>query len=728
MGRLLIVSNRLPMTVTQKEESWRVVPSVGGLATALGSIAARLGGGWFGWPGDLNQTPVAERERLLREMADAQAVPIQLTAHEVKRYYDGFSNGVLWPLFHYMLYKVRLDSEAEWVTYEEVNRRFAEVVASHYREGDLIWVHDYQLMLVPGMLRAMLPRARIGFFLHIPFPSADVFRILPWREQVLRGVLGADVLGFHTAGYRHNFAMAAAHVLGAEPGNDGLEFQARRVKLGVYPIGIDAENFASAAGSPEVEGLLSGLLGEARGKKIILGVDRLDYTKGVPRRLLAVERLLERSPELRHRLLMVQLAVPTRESVEAYAELRRGVNELVGRINSRFGTPTGSPLQMLYRALPFHDLVALYRAADVMLVTPLRDGMNLVAKEYVASRVDEQGVLVLSEFAGAAAELQEALIVNPYDVSGVAQAIQRAIEMPPDEQRLRMGLLREQVMRQSVERWADEFLGDMGKATGQIEESTPAGLLVLREHMKRLRQARRRVLFLDYDGTLVKLAPLPEMATPPPALLSLLRRLSTQPGSQVHLVSGRPHAHLETWFGSLPIGLHAEHGYWSRPASGAPWVAARSASLAWRGEVRSAMLQQVERIPGSFVEEKTSAMAFHFRNADPVQLGEGLLELRDALGRCVGREEFAVLEGKKVIEVRLTGVHKGLVVSSVLASETGEGLAVLGAGDDATDEELFQALPLGATSIKVGEGRTQATFRVEHPGALCEALEVLLGQ
>ncbi len=401
MPRLLLVSNRLPVTVRAERGEVSVIRSAGGLATALRSPHENLDSLWIGWPGDLSRLTPAQRHSVETELATLRAVPVHLSAAEVHRYYDGFSNGVLWPLFHYLVDKVNLDARADWEAYRAVNERFADIVAAHYRPGDQIWIHDYQLMLLPELLRQRLPDAKIGFFLHIPFPTADVFRILPWRDRLLRGLLGADIVGFHTALYGRHFVEAAAQVLGAETHGNTVLVDGRQVRVGTYPISIDVAAFEQLASDSRVQEEACSIRRKARGRKILLGIDRLDYTKGIPRRLLAIERFLEREPSLRGAVRFIQLAVPTREKVDAYADFRRVVNELVGRINGHYGTLDSVPIHYLHRSMSVEQVAAMYVAADVMLVTPLRDGMNLVAKEYISSRVENDGVLVLSEFAGA---------------------------------------------------------------------------------------------------------------------------------------------------------------------------------------------------------------------------------------------------------------------------------------------------------------------------------------
>ncbi|MEO6740277.1 MAG: trehalose-6-phosphate synthase, partial [Chthoniobacteraceae bacterium] len=394
MARYLIVANRLPVTVVPAGDDYELKPSAGGLATAMAGLGGDGDMLWIGWPGDTATLSEEARQRLDVELLGRGLVSVHLSAADVQGFYEGFSNGVLWPLFHYQMERVNMDAWRDWEAYESVNRQFAEAIAAQWREGDRIWVHDYQLMLVPAMVRARLPHACIGFFLHIPFPSLEVFRTLPWRREVMGGLLGADVIGFHTYGYQRSFASCVLRMMALDVVVDEFHWQDRLVRLGTFPISIDTADFVARASLPAAEEAAAKIVARSPEVKLLLGVDRLDYSKGLPRRFLAIERLLEIDPTLEGRFRFVQVAVPSRTTVESYAQFRRQLDELVGRINGRFSTTDWAPIQYLYRSVSAEELVALYRAADVMVVTPLRDGMNLVAKEYLACRVNDDGVLV----------------------------------------------------------------------------------------------------------------------------------------------------------------------------------------------------------------------------------------------------------------------------------------------------------------------------------------------
>jgi trehalose 6-phosphate synthase/phosphatase len=703
MSRLLIVSNRLPITLTQNEGRLEVARSSGGLATGLAGPHERGDGLWIGWPGDTGNLGAAERAQVTERLAALRAVPVWLAADEAKRFYEGFCNSVLWPTFHYLLDQLPIHMQG-WTAYERANRRFADVVAEHHRPGDLVWVHDYQLMLVPQLLRERIPDARIGYFLHIPFPSSEVFRTLPFREKILEGLLGADLIGFHTPSYLRHFA-STSRVLGISPEGDRVRVGTREVRLDAFPMGIDAKRFSAVAEQEDIVAEAQSLRPEDCA--LILGVDRLDYTKGITRRLLSFEELLRRHPHLTERVRLIQVAVPSRTDVQAYKGFRRELEGLVGRLNGALGTPRWVPINYVYRNLTDEELVALYRAADVMVVTPVRDGMNLVAKEFVAARPDEDGVLVLSEFAGAAAELREALLVNPFAIDQTAETYARALVMPTEERRARMRSLRRRVFSFDVDWWVRAFIAALEEATSAPAFHPVSRPEEMRAAVDRMREAERLVLLLDYDGTLVPFAPLPELASPDAALLELLGGLASRPRTAVHVVSGRPRETLERWLGTLPIGLHAEHGLWSRAPGGSEWIARGEAPAEWRDRIRGIFEQFAVRTPGTLVEEKSGSIAWHYRMADPEFGVQQASELRLHLAALLRQSPFEVLVGEKVVEVRPRGVSKGAIVR-----ELPNDSLVVALGDDRTDEELFAALPESGLAVHVGPAPSRAALRL----------------
>ena len=726
MSRLLIVANRLPVTVRLTPGGVEVERSTGGLATGLSRPHEQSGGLWIGWSGAGDDLSPAQRAQLEAQLSSQRLVGVPLSADLVTRYYEGYSNGVLWPLFHYLLDQVPLQA-SDWDAYVQANEVFAEVVAAQYRPGDLVWIHDYQLLLLPGLLRRRLPDARIGFFLHIPFPSEELFRTLPARRQLLEGLLGADLVGFHTPTYLRHCATALTDILGLTVDIDRVQLPGREVRLGVFPMGVDASLFQNLSRNPAVEAEAEALRGDGS-VRILVGVDRLDYTKGIPRRLLAYEKMLQTHAELREKVRLVQVAVPSRTGVEAYQDFRSLVDGLVGRINGAFGTPRWVPVHYIFRGLSAEDLVAIYRAADVMLVTPLRDGMNLVAKEFVASRTDGDGVLVLSEFAGASWELPEALQVNPYDTEGTAEVIFRALMMEPEERRARLAPLRERVATFDVHRWVSSFLEQLERVTEPAARalSPIAGEAALRDELTTsLERNDELLLLLDYDGTLMPFTATPELARPDAALVRLLRSLAGRPDTEVHIVSGRGREALEQWIGGLPIWLHAEHGFWSRPPGQAEWTPVADIHASWREPVLAILRDFTARTPGSLIEVKAVAIAWHYRMADLETGARRSNELRIHLNQLLSNQPVEILAGNRVLEIRPYGVHKGGILAP-MSPEREARTTILAIGDDRTDEDLFTSLSPDAISVKVGPGSTRARFRLESTSSVRALLQMLV--
>ncbi len=711
---LILVANRLPVSVDLSGGQVTIRPSGGGLATGMRGLAKAEQTSWVGWPG---ATPESDDQRseLEAQLGEHSATPVYLSAQEAERFYEGMSNSVIWPLFHYLVDRMPLFVQ-DFAEYRAVNERFADAVCAQAGEDDTIWIHDYHLLLLPGILRQRLPHARIGFFLHIPFPSSEIFRLLPHREDLLRGLLGANLIGFHTYSYARHFADALLGNLGIEPELDRVDVDGRNVSIGVFPMGIDVATFERLANAPELPARVAELRRAQGVEHLLLGVDRLDYTKGIPRKLLAMERLLERSPQYRGKVRLLQIAVPSRENVAEYKSLRSEVEGLVGRINGSSGSLHDAPIHYLYQPVHQDDLAASYRAADIMVVTPLRDGMNLVAKEYVASRTDGDGVLVLSELAGAASELGEALTVNPYDVESMARILDRALCMPEAERRERMTALRDKVHARPVELWASSFVAALETGERAPEPRDLRHNDAELESLADILAAQPEVvLTLDYDGTLVPIARNPDLAVPDSALAELLGMLASLRGVRVCVVSGRAQSSLAAWLGKLPIDLVAEHGVWSKRAGVAAWKCHIDPStLGWLGDARGILQTYVERAPGAFLEEKTAGLAWHYPNVDPY-LGVHLArELRLHLVRHFAQLPVAILAGRKVLELRPQGLDKGAAVRDSLVLFAGNP-AVAAAGDDRTDEDLFAALPEGALSLCAGTLATRAGYRVSGP-------------
>lgn len=724
MNRLLIVSNRLPVTVKPEGGGFSLRQSTGGLVTGLSSLLKSWDTVWIGWHGHneiLNKGAEKQLDKVLR---DRGMFSVPIDRNEIQGYYNDFSNGALWPLYHYQIDKMPL-SLSGWDDYKSVNEKFCEAILKVYKKGDFIWVQDYHLQLLPSLLRARIPSARIGFFLHIPFPSSEIFRIFPWRTEILEGLLGADIIGFHTHSYARHFQSALLRVLGIDSYADTVSFDERQIKIGVFPLGVDIKQscLPSMPTQCELASSIIRMREDSNLKTIMLSVDRLDYTKGLPRRLLAYERLLEDYPALRGSVTFVQIAAPSRDHVTAYEIYKTNVEGLVGRINGRFGLPGYQPIHYVSRSFSQDEIMSLYPLIDVMVVTPLRDGMNLVAKEFIAARVDLGGVLVLSELAGAAEELGEAIQINPYDISGTALGLLEAIEMPLAERKARMSALRDRIIRFDASEWARRFITFLQDGIVEPDLCTyvkPAKLF------EQIPKNSKKTIFLDYDGTLFPIVKIPKLAAPDSPLFALLESLSKLQNIEIHIVSGRPHQDLNEWFGKLPIYLHAEHGAMSKDINSEKWTSAIN-HLEFKDSqlfVRSVLEKFTKNTPGSFIEEKAHSVAWHYRMSDPVHGERMANELR-----LHARETFAplgleLLAGKKMVEVRHIGINKGTVIRRVLGGLS-DATTVIAIGDDVTDEDMFHAVPDTAMTIAVGNSVTYAKNRLKDPADVRMLLELL---
>lgn len=454
--RLIIVSNRGPFHLHVTKQGIKREKTVGGLVTSLLPMIERVGGVWIAWGEPEGRYPGSSRQ------SSFDLRYIRLSQEQARDYYCGLANNALWPLCHYFLGGANFDG-TQWQMYEQVNSMFAQATLEEAQPDDLIWVQDYHLSLVPGYLRRERPNARIAYFWHIPFPAVEVFRALPWRHAFLEGILSSDIVGFHIPEYMENFVETVADVLDVQVNGDLIRYGGHTTRVLARPIGIDCAQVEKQARSAITERRARQLRDTLRGQAVVLGVERMDYTKGIAERLQAMERLLERQPDLHGKITLIQLVTPSRNDVVAYQEKKREIDEIVGRINGRFSDGIWMPIRYQYRPFSPFELMSYYRAADIALVTPLRDGLNLVAKEYVASRIDSDGVLILSEFAGAAWQLSDALLVNPYNIDNMAYVLELALNMPKDEQRQRMKAMQARIRAQDISWWSNEFLDRMNE-------------------------------------------------------------------------------------------------------------------------------------------------------------------------------------------------------------------------------------------------------------------------
>ncbi len=725
MKRLLIVSNRLPVTVERRKGEFVFKGSVGGVATGLGSYHETHESLWVGWADvTAGRLEAKEREQIRTRLRDEhQCVPVFLTADDVRDYYHGFSNKTLWPLLHQFTQFAEFDSST-WAAYERANRKFRDAVLEIARPDDTIWVQDYQLMLLPQMLREKLPEACIGYFLHIPFPVFEVFRMLPWRSELLEGLLGADLIGFHTYDYVRYFLDAARRVLDTEDHFGRGSFDDRLVLADAFPMGIDFDRYADGAHSQQALREAERVRQRTGDRKVILSIDRLDYTKGIPHRLSAFAAFLERYPDWRDKVKLVAVAVPSRTRVEHYRALKREVDQLVGSINGQYSTIDWTPVRYLYRSLPFHTLMGMYAAADVALVTPLRDGMNLIAKEYVAAHAGHDGVLVLSEMAGAARELGEAIQVNPFDLDGMVEAIHTALTMPADEQRERNESMVRRLSRYTVQRWAEDFLGKLQEVkVAQIDfGATPLDPEAREELIGAFTAARGRLLLLDYDGTLMRFSMRADEMAPEREVLELLERLGSNKRNQVVVISGRDRNTMDGWLGHLPVDLVAEHGVWIRGQSG-EWVTIEPMSDEWKERVSPVLDIFTDRTPGSFVEEKDYSLVWNHRKAHPRLAETRVTELKETLVNVIADEDLDVTEGNRVVEVRVAGVNKARAAYRWMCRD--DVSFTLFVGDDRTDEDVFEMASEDAWTIKVGVGPTHAAHSVRSVRDVRELLKAM---
>ncbi len=722
MARIIIVSNRLPITIDRKEGELIYHPSAGGLATGLSSLDESIDKIWIGWPGKAVEDEW-EQEAISKQFLKDGMAPVFLSEEDLELYYEGFSNKTIWPHFHYFTQYTNYNDDY-WASYRKVNERFAKVVAKEVKPGDMVWVHDYQLMLVPGLLRELFPDLSIGFFLHIPFPSYEIFRTLPWRSEILKGILGADLIGFHTFGYMRHFLSATYRIIGQEHNLGKLTINGRSVSVDVFPMGIDYQKFSEPTAEDTPSAEVRSIQEYGKRTHLILSIDRLDYSKGIPERIRAYEQFLRNQPQYQGEVTLIMVVVPSRAGVEQYQQLKEEIDELVGRINAQYGTFEWIPVRYYYRSFAFASLSAMYQAAEIALITPLRDGMNLVAKEFIASKQDSNtGVLIISEMAGAANDLPGAITINPQDANDIEAALISALEMPEQEKITRISEMQVRLQRYDVKHWANNFIRQQME-TKKFQEDRQTKLLSDESRgrmIQEYQQASSRLLLLDYDGTLVGFKNDPNEASPDEGLYTTLANLMNQEGTHVVIISGRDRYTLGQWLGDTGIEIVSEHGVWLW--DGKQWNLNENVIDAWKPMVRPILENLVERTPGSFIEEKDYTLAWHYRRIDNDLGANRVREIREELIYLTANHNLQVLEGNKVVEIRNAGIDKGKAAARWLKREDwGFTFAI---GDDHTDEDTFRALPSSAYTIKVGLNRTDARFKVRSVEDAREILDLL---
>jgi trehalose 6-phosphate synthase/phosphatase len=724
--KFIIVSTKLPVTVSKEDGKLVYTSSSGGLATAMTSLDIDPKDCiWIGWPyiASDDLTP-QDKAAITRKLKTYGCYPVFLTQAQVDNFYAGYANDTIWPLFHYFQSLAQYNA-TYWQAYKEVNEAFRRAIVRQADPQAAVWVHDYHLMLLPQLVRKAMPEAAIGFFLHIPFPSYEIFRQLPNRKEILQGLLGADLIGFHIYDYARHFLSSVLRVLGLENDRGSIIKGNRIIKVDAFPIGIDYDKWVQSLDGEPVRAEMQKLKEHYNGQKIIISMDRLDYSKGILKRLEAYEQFLRTNPSWHTKVVLAMVAVPSRTEVDTYKDLRDEIEKAVSRINGAYGSVEWAPISYQFKNLPFEQSTALLERADIALLTPLRDGMNLVAKEYVATKQRRSGVLILSEMTGAVDELPEALRINPNDTDSVVQAIKDALRMSQKEKRTRLLAMQSRLSRYTVQRWAADFIDQLNKSKqAQTRESNKLLTSDIEDKIvRRFQKAHDRLLLLDYDGTLRGFvsSPNPALARPPKQLLRLLGALLEVPRTRVCIVSGRARDALESWFGPVPVLLAAEHGAFMKYDG--EWSQQPSSLHEHRKHIIPILEHYAERTPGARIEQKESAIVWHYRNV-PTELAHARNSgLRYELRQLLAGSDILVHNGAKIIEIKPRHVNKGVVAEDLQAMYPSD--FVMAIGDDYTDEDMFRALPEEAISIKVGLGGTDARYQVASIDTVLRLLQML---
>ncbi len=730
MKRLILASNVLPLNITWREEDYRIEKTDEQTISGLQNFYEAFHPKWVGLTNFENhEFSPKEIERLEAKLESFNCVPIFARPRDRNLFLHGFSRNTIWPLFHYFTENVTY-SEVSWKAYVKINRLYAERILSIVKNGDILWIHDYHLMLLPQMIREKKPEITIGLFIHVPFPSFEIFRLLPWRQEVIEGMLGADLIGFQAYDYVRHFMSSVRRLLGVDSVFNRISIGERTLKVDVFPKGINYDRFRNKALSIHSEQSTPSIIQKemkmfkesANLEKLIISIDKLDYTKGIPQRIRAFERFLQTYPEYQGRVSLIVQAIPSGETSESFFNLKSKVDELVGRINGNYGTLNWTPVRYLNQTFTMDERIDLYSLSDIALILPLRDGMNLVAKEFVASRHDGTGVLILSELAGASKELHEALLVNPNNLDAISEAIREAIEMPYDEQVRRNKVMMQRLQRYTVERWANEFIKSL-EGIKEIQEFTltkKINITRMRQIVGAYQETSQRILFLDYDGTLSWFKKDPEDAKPDKQLYSILMELAADEKNTVVIISGRDKETLGRWFDdTCNIHFIAEHGVWLRKP-GKSWKMLEQIDNEWKASVQPLLEYYVDQTPRSFIEKKNFSLVWHYRISDPDLSLQRAWELKDELRTLTSNLNLEIMDGDKVLEIKYAGINKGRAAIQKMGTNKYD--FILAIGDDWTDEYTFDAMPEAAYTIKVGAKATKASYYIESVDLVRELL------
>jgi trehalose 6-phosphate synthase/phosphatase len=713
MAQVLIVSNRLPMNVKKVDGKLQFKPSIGGLATGLSSYVKGRKSIWVGWPGIASEELSSEEKQLVtNRLAKHNCYPIFLTKHQVEDFYNGYSNSILWPIFHNMpLGKhTEADQERWWKAYRTVNSIFLDTVLSLAQHDSTIWVHDYQLLLLPEMLRADHIGSHIGFFLHIPFPDFKTFSKIPQTKQLLKGMLGADLVGFHTTSYSDNFIDACHESNLGIAGNKQIILETRTIHVTNFPIGIDYEKFAQAGKLKSVKSAAKRYRKKYGHRKIIVAVDRLEPSKGLTERLKAYRDFLEANTKFRSKVTMVMVAAPSRMDLPAYQQLKARLDKLSQEINEQFGTKRWQPVDYINDSLPFEEVSALYQIADIAFIAPLRDGMNLVAKEYVASK-QKNGILILSQTAGASEELRDALLVDPKKPSTVVAALSQAMSMPKQELRARLKNMQQQTSANTIHTWASGFVKTLQQpVVGPRNRTHALQGPYLQSLLDDYRSAKKHLILLDYDGTLIPFMENFKATVPPKKILNIMRDLSANPANEVVVISGRQAADLDAWFGKIKIHLVAEHGAVIKKAGAKNWKNIETVNTEWKKMILPILEKYTSLTPHAMIEIKPHSLVWHYRGAPTYTSQKNAVIIKRVLKPLLKKYAIQIYQGNKILEIKDPQINKGSALHHWLSPTHDFILAI---GDDYTDEDLFESLADSAYTIKVGQGRTKAAYRVK---------------